>query len=366
MKRLIIIAAHVLLAMHVIRGAATENDTASCEGHEQLCKAVEQVNLHRLRALLWKGVKVNVNDCRAKGKTCKPCLHFAIQQINPGLVSILLANQAFANDQFDDGFTPITYAQKLQDDLQKKMKMFAPRRVCMRELGARYTDKKVFPSTQSIQIDLERIQTIKKALLEKMGNTIDHHLVRGSTPLCWAAQKGNEQAVHAALALGADTTFKSTEGTTPLHLAISLKHDDLFYQMIESTDRSKIDCCNRVGYSLVAFAALRKNISIVKKLLILEADPYKTNKNGWSAVTLAAYNRCSPMMRILQKEGKVDINLPDDQGRRPIERIKTYFHWNMNLAARKSIKFLKECGAQEGNQPDKIEFFQEAKDLLDL
>ncbi|KAF5288074.1 hypothetical protein FQR65_LT12124 [Abscondita terminalis] len=142
-------------------------------------------------------------------------------------------------------------------------------------------------------------------LMQKCPEVINHlHPIDGYSPFMRACLNGNEQLVSEMLNLGADINLKSANGEPPLYLAV-------YYHI----QQPKI-----------------LNAACIRTLYYKKCDLNATNKNGYTALQLAAYfGHTSLVCWLLNKGASVFVqpsphNIALSRGHRDTARLLRQLH----------------------------------------
>nr|KYP36572.1 Potassium channel AKT1 [Cajanus cajan] len=167
-----------------------------------------------------------------------------------------------------------------------------------------------------------------RRLLEK-GSDPNEENKDGQTALHIAASKGNKHCVTLLLEHGADPNSKDKDGNVPLWEAIKGRHESVIKLLINNgADISSADAGN-----LACTAVEQNDIELLKELIQCGADVTQPQKNGTTALHMAALYGNAELIRFLIDQG-ADIDKQDADGCTPRdfaekhehEEIKTIFH----------------------------------------
>ena len=137
----------------------------------------------------------------------------------------------------------------------------------------------------------------------------------GRTPLSWAAEAGNGQAVETLLEFGASTSQKSIIGLTPLHYAA--RGPDSTCMSILLKHGASVSAKNKWAQSPLNIAAYFQNDpSFIRLLLDHGADINEKDCYGSSAL-ICTFTNNDRTARYLLSRG-ADINSRDDRGSTPL------------------------------------------------
>ena len=155
-------------------------------------------------------------------------------------------------------------------------------------------------------------------LAQELSNStqmIDFADSEGRTPLSWAAEAGNAQAVETLLKFGASTSKKSIIGLTPLHYAA--RGPDSTCMAILLKHGASVGAKNKWAQSPLNIAAYFQNDpSFVRLLLDHGADIKEKDCYGSSAL-ICTFTNNDRTARCLLSRG-ADINSRDNGGSTPL------------------------------------------------
>jgi len=111
----------------------------------------------------------------------------------------------------------------------------------------------------------------------------------GATPLCLAAFLGQDEAVKALLAAGADCGLRSAAGRTALHYAAQGGSADCLRLLLAAG--CEVDCATGAGATALACAAQEGHCSCVEALLAAGASPGSQDELGCTPLAAATLRR---------------------------------------------------------------------------
>ncbi|MBR4592548.1 MAG: ankyrin repeat domain-containing protein [Elusimicrobiaceae bacterium] len=159
---------------------------------------------------------------------------------------------------------------------------------------------------------------IIRLLVERGKANINDKSSYGVTPLIAAAAAGQAEAVSYLLKHGADATAKDDLGKTAMLYASTLEDPKTLSYLI-TADKMSINIPDNQGNTPLIYAVQKGYLRNVKALLDGGANAnYRNPTNGLCALATAAAEGNPEMIKLLVKNGKADINLPDLEGRTPI------------------------------------------------
>ena len=179
--------------------------------------------------------------------------------------------------------------------------------------------------------------------LRKSTATLDAVDFTGRSPLSWAAQRGEAEAVRLILEYGADPNNSDNTKATPLHYAAQAKiptclllliqygakitqqnrgwtalhyacsfHDDLTYIEPLLGHGADIDKRTYVGKTALSLAILQNHLRTASFLLSIGADPNVVDKDGQSPLALSIKFRRYEAMKLLLRAGATHNPLSED------------------------------------------------------
>ena len=152
-------------------------------------------------------------------------------------------------------------------------------------------------------------------LLSTSTKEIDVPDSKGRTPLSWAAEIGNAEAVETLLTFGASTSTKSVIGLTPLHYAARGPNSTCMAILLKYG--ASVNAKNNWNQGPLSIAAYFQNDpSFIHLLLEHGADIEEKDFYGSSAMC-AAFRNNDRTVRYLISRG-ADINSQDKRGGTPI------------------------------------------------
>ena len=203
--------------------------------------------------------------------------------------------------------------------------------------------------------------------LRKSTAALDAVDFTGRSPLSWAAQRGEAEAVRLLLEYGADPNNSDNTKATPLHYAAQAKiptclllliqhgaqitqqnrgwtalhyacsfHDDLAYIKPLLGHGVDFDKRTYVGKSALSLAILQNHLKSASFLLSIGVDPNVVDKDGQSPLALSIKFRRYEAMRLLLQAGAMHNPLSEDDD--------TLLHLVAKFPHLKIIKYLIHVG----------------------
>lgn len=168
---------------------------------------------------------------------------------------------------------------------------------------------------------------IAQILLDKDARNIDEGDNMGARPLHAAVQKGNLEMLKLLVEYGADINKKTNSDISILYVAAYSGHSAIVEYLTDNKDQHgnllhplvgrdnpqqlleetlkpiDINTLNKEGLSALTVAAFDGHLSIVERLLKLDADKYKTDKQCVNALYAAVQNGHTDVVRCLLEWG---------------------------------------------------------------
>lgn len=159
---------------------------------------------------------------------------------------------------------------------------------------------------------------IIKMLVEDGKAIINDKSSYGVTPLIAAAAAGNGEVVSYLVEHGADVSAKDDLGKTALIYAANIDNPKLVSNLIK-LDNKAVNLLDNSGNTALIYSAQKGLIGNIKVLLAngVQID-YRNPATGLSALSAAAAEGHSDVIRLLVRTGKADVNISDLSGRTPI------------------------------------------------
>ncbi len=247
-----------------------------------------------VKLLLSRGALLN-----EKGSNGKTLLHLATESRDTEIVRLLISSGALLNEKDEYGKTPLHLATESSDTEIVRLLISS---------GALLNEKDEYGNTplhlaaQHGTVEIIKLLLLRGADIHIKNNwgytaqdgafnrkTELAHAVKREfrrTPLHLAAKIGDETAVKMFLETGADVNARDKKtGETPLHLASYYNH--LLIAKILLENGASIDRMDRLGYTALTRALLRKNEELAELLLWKNASieagylsPIKLGKCG--------------------------------------------------------------------------------------
>ncbi|KAL3041036.1 hypothetical protein OYC64_011921 [Pagothenia borchgrevinki] len=138
------------------------------------------------------------------------------------------------------------------------------------------------------------------SVIEAQGvNSCDEH---GNVPLHWAVERNRTESCRALLDLGADPNLLNTALMSPLHLALSLGHNDLV-ELLLSHSTTDINLQGDLGNTPLILACSLNNYEALSTLIKYGAKLCKQNKLGHFPVHAAAFSGAKKAMEVILNAG---------------------------------------------------------------
>ena len=389
------------VARALLEGGADPNAKGS-DGQTPLHKAAQWGEPKIVELLLKKGAEVN--EATKNGETALHIsAHYGWSGDQDAVTSFLLAHGADVNARDANGVTPLMIAisqvnKKLVEKLRAKGADFnaadkqgrtALMRAAMhpeipdyREMaqwlvanGAQKDDTTVmFEATRSGDLaSLKTLIALNPALLRARESEYS------ATPLDIAIREGKTEVAALLLGSGADPNARSSDGSTPLHLAVNFGSSEIVNSgrseivnllldkgaHIQAADDSgetplhwmahskpvaalllekgaKIDARDKTGRTPLLYALVQGGPPPLDALLALiaaGADVNAKDRDGWTPLHHAAYTGWAEVSELLIKHD-ADINAKDQRGWTPLRWAEQWQRTSM-------IALLKKHGAKE-------------------
>ena len=160
---------------------------------------------------------------------------------------------------------------------------------------------------------------------------IDGTDTTGRTTLAWAVSQGDEDAVKALLACGADPNHQDTGGSTPLHMSVYASNPECLRLLLNA--KADVDIKDNDGITALARAVILQDEPDFSELLLSHgADIECTPKLNWAPLRLAAENKHPKQVSLLLRKG-ANINASEFYG-------KTAFHLAIMFNSSAVVKIL--------------------------
>ena len=189
---------------------------------------------------------------------------------------------------------------------------------------------------------------VARELLEFNAAVDSRNDLNGCTPLHYASQKGNLNAVWLLLEYGADVRVCDKSGKTPLHLAVHHGHLEVVRELLElnaevnsrdgnvftplhsasqngNLDVAKlllghgagVQVCDESGRTPLHLAAHRGHLEVARELLELHADVNSRDETGSTPLLMASANaNCGVLQLLLDHNANVHVH--DHNGNTPL------------------------------------------------
>ncbi|KAF7181190.1 hypothetical protein CNMCM7691_000319 [Aspergillus felis] len=141
----------------------------------------------------------------------------------------------------------------------------------------------------------------------------------GQTPLCWAAQYGNESVVHLLLSAGVEWNSRDYLGGTPLWWAARNGHAGVV-KLLLGVQGIDPDCRSNSGMTPLAWAAENGHVPVVEQLITLSAVDINSRDNEYKQTPLlrAAKNGHASVVKHLLCRNSTNVESEDSAGRTAI------------------------------------------------
>lgn len=144
---------------------------------------------------------------------------------------------------------------------------------------------------------------------------------RDETPLHVAVIQNQPQTVKMLLSFGANPNTATSDGDTPLHLAITNSYEDCITELLNKSNYLRYsytldyNLTNYEGWTPLHRAAREKNLSAVKKLVEAGVDVNKPDtKYGRTALHIAVEEGRLDIAQYLLENTKIDVNAANFDG----------------------------------------------------
>uniref|UniRef100_A0A671XZX4 Transient receptor potential cation channel, subfamily A, member 1b n=1 Tax=Sparus aurata TaxID=8175 RepID=A0A671XZX4_SPAAU len=126
---------------------------------------------------------------------------------------------------------------------------------------------------------------------------------QGNAPLHWAVESNKEESCRTLLDLGADPNLLNTALMSPLHLAVSLGHNNLV-ELLLSYSTTDANLQGDLGNTPVILACSINNFEALSILIKHGARLCKQNKLGHFPIHAAAFAGAKKAMEVILKNGE--------------------------------------------------------------
>ena len=188
---------------------------------------------------------------------------------------------------------------------------------------------------------------ITVALLEMGEWDMEATDLNGSTPLAWAARRGQEGVVRILLERGgANPNTPNKYGRTPFLRAAENGHEGVVRILLERNDVNP-DTADVYRRTPLLWAAWNGHEGVVRMLLERnDINPNTPDKSSRTPLSWAAENGYEGAVRILLERGDVNPDIADRYNRTPLS-------WAAGNGHRGIVKILRERNDINPNTPDK-------------
>ncbi len=205
-----------------------------------------------------------------------------------------LANQGCDINQEDrTSSTPLHYCSR-----EGKRKAVQ----CLLELGADIHAQELKLNLDTpLGVAAQKGKTSICQMLTEKGSDINYQNVSGCTPLHMAAMEGHEAVVKYLLDNGADVDRTEGSGNTALLCAVHRCHPKV-WRLLHKTGGSDINHTTSSGETALHIAANFGNLQLIRYLLEHNADVLKQDRDGNTALGLAAKNAGRACLHLSQSD----------------------------------------------------------------
>ena len=156
------------------------------------------------------------------------------------------------------------------------------------------------------------------------GAPLEARDAQGNTPLLRATQGNHAQAAGALIAAGADVNAQNRMQDSAYLLAGAQGYREILELAL--AHGADLKSTNRYGGTALIPACERGHVEVVKRLLQAGVDPNHVNRLGWTglleAIILSDGGPRHQAIVALLIEGGADVNLPDGDGRTPLQHAR--------------------------------------------
>ena len=291
---------HADIALALLESKNIDVDLANYNGGTALHWASREGILAVVEELIAKDAEVNKQN-----KSGNTALIGACKYKQPDVALALLESKDIEVDLANETGENALYWASSQKMLAVVKKLI--------EKDAYVNKQNILGNTALILACYKNHTDVALALLED--DDIDVNLANqnGITALHLTSEKGMLAIVEKLIEKGADVNIQDEDGDTALIGACQYKQSDVALALL-NVDGIEVDLANNNGETALHRASSKGMLSVVEELIEKRANAKMQDKDGYTALMVACYDRHTDIALALLKHSNINVDLANNKG----------------------------------------------------